>query len=108
LARDASARRGAKAEAENQRLCLDCANPFARWAGGVFFEETSALPKAPSKHDRYEALTRVADLIWQLPTVCEVNRVAESRTREASYARLTLLAQPVFSVTVRGIRNWRR
>ena len=42
---------------------LDRAAYFGDWAAGLFFDETSALPKVTSQHDFYEALSGGDDLM---------------------------------------------
>jgi hypothetical protein len=53
-------------EITSDGIYLDRADHFARMAIDMFFDKTSALPKASSRHGHYEAITRADNLMMEL------------------------------------------
>jgi hypothetical protein len=50
----------------SDEVYLDRAHHFARMALDMFFDESSPLPKASSKHRHYEAITRADNLMMEI------------------------------------------
>ena len=53
-------------ELSGQQMYLDRAHYFARMSLQMFFDDSSPLPKASSKHWHYEAITRADNLMMEL------------------------------------------
>jgi hypothetical protein len=53
-------------ELTSDEIYLDRAHHFARMSLQMFFDDSSSLPKASSKHRHYEAITRADNLMMEL------------------------------------------
>ncbi len=69
----------ASAEISGDKKYLDRADHFARLAMAAFFDDTSPLPKASSKHDHYEAITRADTLMMSLLMLWKARHCPEAQ-----------------------------
>ena len=53
-------------EITTDEIYMERADHFARMALDMFFDDSSPLPKASSKHWHYEAITRADNLMMEL------------------------------------------
>jgi hypothetical protein len=59
-------------ELSSEQIYLDRAHHFARMSLDMFFDDSSPLPKASSKHWHYEAITRADNLMMELLRLYQV------------------------------------